>query len=675
MKKISKENFKKNNIVYIIPTLVLVIVASLTVGFSAFTTSLMVNDIALTVRVQKDIRVTNTGIVGASSEGSSFWEDYNVNSIKSSVNLPNSNSTITYQVEITNFGNVEMGIADITGLPSNLTYTVDSNTYTMKDPICDDDDSTKCKLGAIKKINITIGYDTNGYNSNNTEYQFELNFDFKRLFTISYDGFSTTAGLPTTILEDESKSITFTSANGIPNSVLVTGATESYTSPTLTLSNTLDNITVYKKHTITYVLNGGTQASGQITEIASVETYTLLNPTKDDGTFSGWYEEEDFSGTHISTLTNVQSDITLYAKWTTYDYAIDEGEFDGTANSVINTGIKLYSAENVNRNFRIAFTIDSYNSDYDTASNVSASAPPTILSSMVETGSPYSGFVFRVAPNKDVTYNNIKINDSHVKSFNGYYDLSSGLDVEIVRENGALYTKINSNIYNKVLEYESDIDTFDVPLTIGGNINSQGNFDRFFDGQLSNITVEFYEGSIVNNYSYTEIKTDHSYQLNGTIIFDGTNYIDTGLNLFSPANINKDFDISLTIDEIGTNASQATLINAKDESQNNSWPGFAYRLNSGIKFDLTARWPGQSNGSGIDNNPLPRTVTITRRSGVVYYSYSGSATTKLIATPASSLNNEFKPNLTFGSSLDASGEPFRYFVGIVTNINVQLYDS
>ena len=37
-------------------------------------TSLMVNDIALTVRVQKDIRVTNTGIVGASSEGSaSAW--------------------------------------------------------------------------------------------------------------------------------------------------------------------------------------------------------------------------------------------------------------------------------------------------------------------------------------------------------------------------------------------------------------------------------------------------------------------------------------------------------------------------------------------------------------------------------------------------------------------------
>ena len=43
-----------------------------------------------------------------------------------------------------------------------------------------------------------------------------------------------------------------------------------------------------------------------------------------------------------------------------------------------------------------------------------------------------------------------------------------------------MYTKINSDTYKQVLEYGTSIDTFNVPLTIGGNINSNGNYIYVF---------------------------------------------------------------------------------------------------------------------------------------------------------------------------------------------------
>ena len=443
----------------------------------------------------------------------------------------------------------------------------------------------------------------------------------------------------------------------------------------MTITDPTENVTVYKKHLITYVLDGGTQALNQPTEIASNESVTLLDPTKEEYNFGGWYDNSSFEGEAITVLSNVTSDITLYALWTEYDYFIRRAEFDGTVGNVIDTGIALYSAENVNKNFRIKFTIDSFDSSYPNVT-INKNQAPTILSSMLETGAPWPGFVFRLLNSGGTKYN-IKINDSHVTSFDNYYPLVSGIDVEIVRENGIMYTKVNDIVYTKVLTYKDNIDTFDIPLTIGGNINADGDYDRTFKGVLSNVSVEFYEGSIVNNtnYTYTETRTSTSYNLDGTIEFDGTNYIDTGINLFSAENINKDFEISLTINQVGGNVAQATLMNLKDEGQNNVWPGVAYRTRSGGGFEFSARWPGQSNVSLNETATPPKTIALARRNGIIYYSINGSEEATLIATPASSLNTAFGSNLTFGASLNGSGSPFRYFTGVVSNISVELFDN
>ena len=670
----SKRNFFKRNQSKIFSIIIIVLILSLTIGFSAFQKELLVKDLWAVVRIKKDIRVTGISVNSSSNGGTSHWEEYDVSKIMSSVSMPNNTSTITFSVPITNIGNAEMGIFNITGLPSNLTYSISG--YTLKDKLCDDNNHSKCSLGSVSTPLITISYAENGYDSNNTDYIINLDFQFERIYTITYHGLNTTTGLPTAIIEGDSKTITFTSTTGIPLDVSVINATGIYTSPTLSISNVIGNIDVYRKYSITYVLDGGTQAEGQPTMIAPNETITLLQATKDEYSFGGWYDNEELEGSPIATLENINNDITLYACWTQYDYFIKHKEFDGTVGNIIDTGIALYSTENVHRNFRIKFTIDSFDSSYPTA-NITKTAAPTILSSMNESGSPWPGFVYRLYTNGGATKYNVKINDSHVTSFEKFYTLNSGIDVEIVREDGVMYTKIDSDKYTEVLAYKSNIDTFNVPLTIGGNINENGDYDRLFKGTLSNVSVEFYEGNIINvdTPSYTEVKTANSYQLNGTIEFDGTNYIDTGLNLFSAENINKDFEISLTVNQVGGNSSQATLINFKDESQNNSWPGVSYRLKSNSSnFEFTARWPGKTTVSINDTTTPPKTISLARRSGIIYYSVNGAPESVLIETPPASLTNPINKNLTFGSSLNASGAPFRYFSGIVSDISVRLID-
>ena len=168
--------YKKINFFKFIPLMIILVVSFITVGFCAIQSNLLVTDIGATVRVEKDIRVTGISVKNSSGNAISNWEDYNVKSIMSSVSLPNADSTITYNVEITNFGNVEAGILNITGLSSNLNYSI--SNYTLRNTLCDDNDPTKCKLGSISTLEITIGYNENGYNSSNTTHVFDMDFEF-----------------------------------------------------------------------------------------------------------------------------------------------------------------------------------------------------------------------------------------------------------------------------------------------------------------------------------------------------------------------------------------------------------------------------------------------------------------------------------------------------------------
>ena len=179
---------KKTNSKIPLISLLLVIfsVLFLAIGFSTYQAALDIRDITANVRAQKDIRVSEVLPSNPVSGAISNWADYDVQNIKSNITLPNSDSSITYKVKITNIGNIEAGIVSISGLPSNLKYTI--SNYNVGDVLCDDANPSMCKLGSVTTLDITISYAPNSYDSNNTTFNMELDFDFFYLNSVARIG-------------------------------------------------------------------------------------------------------------------------------------------------------------------------------------------------------------------------------------------------------------------------------------------------------------------------------------------------------------------------------------------------------------------------------------------------------------------------------------------------------
>lgn len=226
-----------------------------TVGFASFSTEFDINKLAANVRIRKDIRITSVVLNNATSNAISHWEGYNVSAIGSGITLPNSDSTVTYNVKVTNIGNVEAMVKEIEGLPSNLEYTL--NNYTLKDMLCDDIDSTQCTLGSTTTISVTIGYKAGGYDSSNTTYSVELDFTFAYMS-------DSVAKIGDTYYESLADAVA-----DVPNNTQTT---------IILLKNTSDAVVIGSSQNIILDLNNKTLSnSDNANIIASTGTLTITN--------------------------------------------------------------------------------------------------------------------------------------------------------------------------------------------------------------------------------------------------------------------------------------------------------------------------------------------------------------------------------------------------------------
>lgn len=318
---------KNNNVnsITIISIIIVLLVLCLSIGWSSFNSSIRIDSVAM-VRIKSDIRITGFISGTGTNGGTSSKSEYNVNYVNGTVTLPNSNSTMTYAVEITNMelaSNTHMGINSLTGLPSNLKI-VNISDYTLKSKICDDSDPTDCGTGAQKTFYITIGYKNNAYNASNTTFDFFIDFEFKKVHDISYTGFTNPPSTPTTVMDGETPSITFNNDAASTLRVICGGTTltqginYNYSNHILTfITPVRDNIYIVNPstYTITYVLNGGTQANNQVTTYSFDNNEEILSPTKEGSIFGGWYLEDDFSGEDIRNTSQITGNVTLYANW------------------------------------------------------------------------------------------------------------------------------------------------------------------------------------------------------------------------------------------------------------------------------------------------------------------------------------------------------------------------
>lgn len=81
-------------------------------------------------------------------------------------------------------------------------------------------------------------------------------------------------------------------------------------------------------YSITYYLNGGTNAAENPDTYTIEDQIELADATKTDRDLVGWYASEDFTGAPITTIEKgTTGDIVLYAKWKVADsYSFDVGE-------------------------------------------------------------------------------------------------------------------------------------------------------------------------------------------------------------------------------------------------------------------------------------------------------------------------------------------------------------
>ncbi len=292
-----------------IPIIAAFFVILLSIGYSAFGTNLNITGITAEVRIEADIRVTGIAVESYTNDAVSTYEDYNVSNISMGANLPNSNSSITYKISVTNFGNAEMGILAINNLPSNLEYELSG--YTLQDKICV---SNQCSLGIVKEFYITIKYADNGYDSSNTVYPLSLDIDFRPFHTVTYEGFTSTSGYPNDVIDGGTLETTF--YGYVPNIEVKMGgstlARNLYTfNPDtyyLMVPNVTDNLTVtYKEATLISLLyNDYTEGSttGLVQDETDSDVYYFTGDNDEVNNNYFWYGGHHWRVLEFDTSNN-----------------------------------------------------------------------------------------------------------------------------------------------------------------------------------------------------------------------------------------------------------------------------------------------------------------------------------------------------------------------------------
>ncbi len=194
--------------------------------------------------------------------------------------------------------------------------------------------------------------------------------------------------------------------------------------------------------------------------------------------------------------------------------------------------------------------------------------------------------------------------------------------------------------------------------------------------------------SIVNNDVVTLYadwwKIEYSH--NGDKIFDGTinTFIDTGVNVFSPTNINKDFEIRFTFksvdsDQLSYTSKQPTIFNVKDESHSKS-PGFNLRFQSTTlnSITVTGKWSNISGNApaitSVNTSNAPIEFVFKRTGGVVtvqyFYNNTESSVFTVINQNNWTLTGTFATNVAFGGFFDGNNnnQPGRFFKGTLADM-------
>ena len=162
--------------------------------------------------------------------------------------------------------------------------------------------------------------------------------------------------------------------------------------------------------------------------------------------------------------------------------------------------------------------------------------------------------------------------------------------------------------------------------------------------------------------------------------FTNSDYINTGVSLFSEANFDKDFEINFEIVnfDLTENVSQATLLAAKYEKESLNYPGFVFRryTSDKKKVEMAARVTTSGNGftKQLDASTVQK-VKITRKNGKIYYSINDESLALVCDTQQlTDRGIRFDTPVAFGAALTETNGTMRHAKATLKNISIKLED-
>ena len=302
---------KKRNSLTMFASFVVLTIVLLTIGYSALQNTGIVSDITAKVRPEFNIRITDIQVENT-SDAIVVSKDYNnvsrnntyTGKALSEVTFTKTTSSVKYKIEILNIGNVEMGIASITGLPSNLEYELDTNYYDIGEKICDNTVTTQCTGGARKTIYVTIKYKSGSGTNTSTNLSADFDLNFKEIHNISYNN-----TVLDYVIDGGNKTVSL-GANP-PTYVRVNGtvSNSSYSSPNVSLTGVTSDITIEEIHKI-YIGNVEESTVAVHGGNVTIDLGQSAPASASNITISGTYSSSTYNSPNL-TINGVTTDIYI----------------------------------------------------------------------------------------------------------------------------------------------------------------------------------------------------------------------------------------------------------------------------------------------------------------------------------------------------------------------------
>ena len=268
--------------------------------------------------------------------------------------------------------------------------------------------------------------------------------------------------------------------------------------------NTLEGYKERNSYRVTFNYKGGTGSHPYYDVYEGDEVGTLPPAAKEGFTFDGWYLDDNTYLNPLTEQTVITGNIEVYAKW---EEIIDNLEyvfylpgsctFNGSSSPItsenntcistinpqgynidytsgnfkfIDTGIALYSHDNIGKDYEIGFTVESY----DPSVNISRA----VFMNSKKEESPYPGTVVR----RDETTDTVLLQSRKTSAANEQITIQASnlTSVVIIRRDGKMYYKLNGGAET----YLHDID-----------YNPEFNLTTWFGAGPQNVS-----GSVVNRY-------------------------------------------------------------------------------------------------------------------------------------------------------------------------------